>query len=290
MQVENTLALARVFGDVDPEIAHAGNDLEYCAEIGLVFDPGRIYHAAKSIQKIVSPRERKQLESLFRSRRNVLSGARDLRSFLAKNKRVRLADKGDEAILSPLFDYIQQGSRVMALKLRQIDHIDATSISARDDILPQADTNAIGVVDNVMHLLLEKVPMPKDDVAWEKIIEFREDAEAKGFLHGLRVWAADLAQQKLSRSEIEQKLEWLLFQRRQHLRSHKIAYNLDALGSILVTSAEILEDLLKIKWGKAARGVISLAHRKTHLMKLEMDSPGKEIEYLLKAEKAFGTA
>jgi hypothetical protein len=97
----------------------------------------------------------------------------------------------------------------------------------------------------------------------------------------------ELAQQKLSRKEAEDKLDWLLFERSQHLKAHRMAYNLDAFGGVFAASMEIIEDLLKVKWGRAARGVVSLVNRKANLMKLEMEGPNKEIHYLVKLREKF---
>jgi hypothetical protein len=51
----------------------------------------------------------------------------------------------------------------------------------------------------------------------------------------------------------------------------------------------VAEDLLKIRWGKAAQGILSLANRKVRLMKLEMDSPEREVHYILKLRNEFNS-
>jgi hypothetical protein len=130
--------------------------------------------------------------------------------------------------------------------------------------------------------------MPDDLTPWERILDFRNDPLTKGYLIGLRTWMADVARQNLSAIEAEQKLEWLMFQQAQHLRVHKITANSRSFGAVFVAAVEVLENLLKIKWGKAAQGIISIMDGQTELLKSEISGPAKEVNYLIKAKQTFG--
>ena len=39
---------------------------------------------------------------------------------------------------------------------------------------------------SICNIMLEKIPIPADDVPFERILEFRSDEEARGYLYGLR--------------------------------------------------------------------------------------------------------
>src|SRR5205807_1420348 len=101
-------------------------------------------------------------------------------------------------------------------------------------------------------------------------------------------WMSDVARQGLTIKEAEQKLDWLLFQQAQHLKIHKIAANRRSFGAVFVASAEILESLLKINWGKAAQGIVSIIDGGTELLKSEISGPAKEVNYLIKVQHQFG--
>ena len=58
-------------------------------------------------------------------------------------------------------------------------------------------------------------------------------------------------------------------------------------GGTFVAAAEIMEDLVKIKWGKAAGAVVSIFDRRLELMKAELSNPAKEISYIVKAQERF---
>jgi hypothetical protein len=57
---------------------------------------------------------------------------------------------------------------------------------------------------------------------------------------------------------------------------------------VITTSANVLEDLVKIRWGKAAEGLISIARRDAALRKIELASPNPELAYILRANREFG--
>jgi hypothetical protein len=247
-------------------------------------DPGLTNDAIIALQDRLTAMERTQLQSFF-------SAARQLGSDAVKAKgifRRRLAKARDRATIdffSSWASFYYETARILALKMRHADGLEASIIS--ENTLRRR-TPGVGEMNPVVEIVLRRVPMVRDDVPWEQILEFRQDEEARGFLRGLRVWMSELVQCKLSPVEIEDKLEWLLFQRSQHLKAHRLAHNLDAFGGVFVASVEIIEDLIKVKWGKAARGMLALANRKAQLMKLEMEDPGKEIHYLLKMRDRFG--
>ena len=104
----------------------------------------------------------------------------------------------------------------------------------------------------------------------------------------MKVWMGDIVRQKLTATEASEKLDWLLFQHKKHLEMHKLSYRWGTVGGTFVATAEILEDLVKIKWGKAVGAVVSIVDRRLELMKAELANPAKEISYIVKAQEQFG--
>jgi hypothetical protein len=98
---------------------------------------------------------------------------------------------------------------------------------------------------------------------------------------------AEIAKSNLSKRELEQKLEWLLFQQSEHLKLHRIESNMGIMGSIFVAGMEMLEDTAKFKFGSLARSLVSFSTRKAELLKSELSGPAKEISYLLRARREF---
>jgi hypothetical protein len=140
---------------------------------------------------------------------------------------------------------------------------------------------------DVIDVVLDKLPMPSELTPWEAILDFKADTEAQGYLQGLKVWMGEIARQKLTAAVANEKLEWLLFQHKKHLDVHKLSYRWGTLGGTFVATAEILENIVKIKWGKAAGAVVSIFDRRIELMKAELSNPAKEVAYIVKAQERF---
>jgi hypothetical protein len=141
---------------------------------------------------------------------------------------------------------------------------------------------------DLIEVVLDKLPMPSELTPWEAILDFKADKDAQGYLQGLKVWMGDIVRQKLTATEASEKLDWLLFQHKKHLEMHKLSYRWGTVGGTFVATAEILEDLVKIKWGKAVGAVVSIVDRRLELMKAELANPAKEISYIVKAQEQFG--
>jgi hypothetical protein len=57
--------------------------------------------------------------------------------------------------------------------------------------------------------------------------------------------------------------------------------------TIVTVAAEVVEDLVKIKWGKLASLLFVLKNRKIALLEAERSAPGREIAYVVQARKAL---
>ena len=97
----------------------------------------------------------------------------------------------------------------------------------------------------------------------------------------------DIARAKLTPLEIEQKLEWLLKEYREHMKVHHMKTNASTLETIVVIGAECLENLVKLQLGKLAKVPFTIRQRKVALLEGELKSPGREIAFISKAQDTF---
>lgn len=140
----------------------------------------------------------------------------------------------------------------------------------------------------VLSIILKHMPIPDRNTPWENILEFRNDPDSKGALAGLRVWFYEVAKGELELDEIEAKLEYLLYEYRKAMKIHQMKYRQGIFETIVVTTADVLEQLIKFEWGKLAKGLFSLNSKKFELLEAEMNAPGREISYIVKAQEEFG--
>jgi hypothetical protein len=140
---------------------------------------------------------------------------------------------------------------------------------------------------DVLEVLINQLPVPSENTPWEHILEFRADPDSKSKFLALRNWVSEMSRTDLSVLEIEQRLDYLLDQYERHMKLHKMKVRPGALETAVVSTAEIAEDLVKIKWGKLAQRLFALKHRRLTLLEGELTVPGSEVAYIIKAEKTF---
>ncbi|HEX6190592.1 MAG TPA: hypothetical protein VFZ40_21245 [Pyrinomonadaceae bacterium] len=174
--------------------------------------------------------------------------------------------------------------RCVSAGLRKIKNMDA---------YPVLQTNAFGNERNklpksdVIQISLNAFPFATDSIPWEEILEYRNTAEIEGKFVGFRHWMSEIARHKLSAAEVEEKLEYLLSKYQRHLDLHRLKTELGTIETVVVASAEILENLMKFNWSKIARGLFTLKHRRIALMEAELTAPGNEIAYIAGTREKF---
>ena len=160
--------------------------------------------------------------------------------------------------------------------------MDAVPILSADSY-PDGQANSTDVLQIVLHT----IPMPDATTSWEHIIEYRSDPDSYSKFLALRNWMIDISKKNLTHIEIEQKLEYLIDQYQQHMKLHRMKANAGTLQTLVVSTAEFMEDLVKIKWGKLARNMFTIKERKLALLEGELTSPGSEVAYIVKARESF---
>lgn len=292
------------------------NDLEFLAERDLVVEAGspsrlsdkdekgQLYRAEIPILKSQELQKVGFDENSYQQFRVQLacyddlasSAERGLRGFHEGSKR-RLTKEQIDIYLTLFNQYLfqagarhQLASRMLARILRSLHDVDVSPIIEQDISFPK-ELLLYQFVESadIFELVLEKVPVPSELTPWEQILDFRQSEEAKGYLSGLRVWMSEVARDGISPKEGKQKLEWLLFQQSQHLKVNNIVEGRLSLGAAFVGAAEVFEDLVKIRWGKVAQGLVSMVNRKANLLKAEIEGPAREMSYLIRAQGTFGT-
>lgn len=140
---------------------------------------------------------------------------------------------------------------------------------------------------DVLRLVLNAFPTPTADVSWERIEEFRLNHDSRVKRSRLIGWINDMGRTTIPEIEICDKLEALLNDYSEHMRIHEIKVSRGALETVVVTAAELAEDLLKFKWGKLAKGLFELTHERIQLREAELKAPGRELAYIDAAKRAF---
>jgi hypothetical protein len=164
------------------------------------------------------------------------------------------------------------------------------------------DTHAVSILSNklqpveftstttsdITEITFNALPIPDESVSWEQIIDFRNDPGSRSKFLGLVNWMNEIARVEMPHAELEEKVEYLIHEYTEHMKLHRMKINTGMLETVVTTAAEVVGDLVSLKWGHAARALFSLNHRKIALLEAERAAPGREIAYIVRAKEAFG--
>jgi hypothetical protein len=140
----------------------------------------------------------------------------------------------------------------------------------------------------VQRIVIGKLPEPDEATSLERVLEFREDPRSKGTLLSLHRWISTLSKASASPVEVVQELDWLLHEYEQHMRLHEMKMTKGVFETVITLAAETAEDLVKVRWGKLAKGLFALSARRIDLLEAELKAPGREIAYVFRARQTFG--
>ena len=175
-------------------------------------------------------------------------------------------------------------ARYFSIQLRVLNNLDAYPVLSAS--IPPIES-PVSKKSDVIQIALNSLPIPDYSSPWEQIVEYRSDEDSYHKFLDLRNWMSEVARSELSPLEIEQKLEHLLSQYQRHMSLHKMKTNPGVLQTIVVASAELIENLVKFNWGKVARSLFTLKQRRIATMEGELITPGSEVAYIIKARDAF---
>ncbi len=191
----------------------------------------------------------------------------------------KLREIFDEVVL-----FIETTNRLFAIQLRELENLEAYPILL-SDIKVNEESEAKR--SDIIQITLNSLPMPSETTSWEQIEDFRNDNDSKNKFLDLRNWMNEVARNKLSPLEIEQKLEFLVSQYQRQIKLHNLKTKTGTMEIFLISGAEVFENLAKFSFSKIAKSIFSIKHRKIELMENELNAKGSEIAYIIKAQDKF---
>jgi len=181
--------------------------------------------------------------------------------------------------------------RLDSVTLRQFHNMDAFPII--DLIAPIKNLSEPFISSRkaeILRILLNALPVPNDSVPWEQIFDYRKDPDSKERALSLRRWINKIhkvSDGDLSVPEIQDEAQWLMHQYQNHMNLHKMKVNLMTLEAIIKAPLEVLENLVRIKWSKLPDPLFTITRRKIAILDVELNAPGRELSYIIKAKHKF---
>ncbi|MFN8383538.1 MAG: hypothetical protein U0V02_16455 [Anaerolineales bacterium] len=258
---------------IDPKItSRAGiiiSELEWLKESGIIFEA--TFEDIFDYQRVTIPAERqKEVQNLFRK-------IPELQKTLANeeniDRKVPLVHQQFSAII-----------RLMAIVMeitKGVTTVTTDPIKNYDWEFPNSSKS------NVMQVVIKNLPLPSNETPWEQIIDYRSDPENKRNLINLRSWIRKISVENPSQTEIAEQLEWLMNEFQTRMKIHKMKANTETVEIIIKAPLELIENTLKIKLSKIPEPFFALKKRQISLMEAELNTPGREMAYIIKAKDTF---
>ncbi|AEW85941.1 hypothetical protein [Flavobacterium columnare] len=148
--------------------------------------------------------------------------------------------------------------------------------------------NITNVKAEVYNLVLEDFPIVKtDNVSWEQIFNFKNDPEIYNSIWGLRNWITNISKSNKSISEIEEEYRYLKYKYEQAIKVHKLKTGNSIFQTTIQTSAELLENVAKLRFRKLTDLLFKFKENRISLMETELKSDGNQFSYLFKVKDNF---
>jgi len=135
----------------------------------------------------------------------------------------------------------------------------------------------------INELVINKLPVPSLLTPWEKIVDYRADPESNKRLIALRRWISNTSSGNHPVSEIEEEFEGLIDDFQTHMNHHKIKTN----TAILKVFLKMPLDFITLQWSNLVDPFFVFKEREISLTEAELNAPGKEIAYIIKAGEDF---
>ncbi len=135
----------------------------------------------------------------------------------------------------------------------------------------------------VLSIVVNHLPAPPDDLPLEDLVAFKKDKDTQYKFARFWHWTQQMVAKDKTEHELVEEIDWLMTDYSHHLEQLAKEQSSERLEVLVVTPLEVLEDLVKIKWGKLASAFFALRRKKVTAHNAELRLPGSELAYLTSA-------
>lgn len=139
----------------------------------------------------------------------------------------------------------------------------------------------------VVQFLLNDIPEPDITTPWEKIIDFRNDEDARNKYLALMNWVNKASMSQLSLNDLQEEYEFLYSEYIKHIKIHKLKYNNSLLEILVNAGAGLLMAFQSGEFVGAIKNLFTMNVTHAKLMEEESKLPGKEVAYIYHVKEKF---
>jgi hypothetical protein len=134
---------------------------------------------------------------------------------------------------------------------------------------------------DLIHAVIDTLPLPTTNTPWEAIVDFRNDEDAQIKFRRLRSWLTSMA--TMPPSQVVERASTMVDDYRTYMSIHHKRFSASRLEIILCTAADVAEGLARLKFSTAMRQLFALKHAREELLMAELQAPGREVAYIASA-------
>lgn len=141
---------------------------------------------------------------------------------------------------------------------------------------------------DTLSVILNNIPTISSDISISQLREFKADQDAKDKFLALRNFMITLSKESLTEFEMHERVEYLLNEYKQQLKLHKAKLEHSTLETILITTAEVLENIAQLKFSTALKAMLDVDKKHIELLEAERNFVGREVAYIHKIKTDLG--
>lgn len=174
--------------------------------------------------------------------------------------------------------------RAFTLYVNENNYIESTPILSKNCFKNRTN---ITKNEKVVGVIIKNLPFPDEMTPWEQIMDFKKDQDNKNNLIALKRWINKISRGDLNVHETEDEVEYLIKNFEKKIKYHNIKKRNFILKTFINVPLEILENIIKIKWGKISDSLFSIIEARLELLEAESMIEGRELAYIVEAKDTF---
>jgi|GEM_PF-3785015 len=141
---------------------------------------------------------------------------------------------------------------------------------------------------DTVHVILNNIPTISPNISITQLKEFKADNDAKDKFLALRNFMISLSKETMTENEMHERVEYLLNEYEQQLKLHKAKLERSTLETILLTTAEVAENAVRLKFSTALKAILDINKKQIELLEAERKFNGREVAYIHKIKTELG--
>lgn len=139
----------------------------------------------------------------------------------------------------------------------------------------------------IWSVVLKQLPQLDTRAPWEDILKFRQEARTQQLIRRLRRWVRKTVAEDWSAAELEDEIEYLIYEYERHMRASRISGAKEALQVIITGTAEVAESVVKLRLGRLSKLAVAALDNGASFLRSETSAPGRELALIPEARRIF---